>query len=115
MSDMWEKYPIDDKRSVATRVGGSILRNFNSDPDYNTCCIRTSMALNGAGALIQKSFCDHLKNIYVPPKVRASQGGDKLWYIASVYDMRVYLEARFGNPKRFKRMNKDDLAALNTG
>jgi hypothetical protein len=38
-----------------------------------------------------------------------------MWYIASVYDMRVYLEARFGQPKRFKRMSKEDLAALNTG
>jgi hypothetical protein len=115
MSVMWDKYPIEDKRVVATSVGGSILSNFNDDPNYNTCCIRTSLALNKSGALISKHVCDHLSNPYVPPKVRASQGSDKLWYIASVYDMRVYLESTFGRPKRFKRMSKEDLAALNTG
>ncbi|MGA7236640.1 MAG: T6SS effector amidase Tae4 family protein [Bryobacteraceae bacterium] len=115
MSAMWEKYPIDDKRAVATRVGGSILWDFNHDPDYNTCCIRTSLALNSSGAPITKHFCDSLKNPYVPPKVRASRGSDNQWYIASVYDMRVYLEARFGQPKRFKRMSKEDLAAQKTG
>ena len=98
MSVMWDKYPIDAKRAVASRVGGSILWDFNHDPNYNTCCIRTSLALNYSGAPIAKNFCDHLQNPYVPPKVRASQGQDKMWYIASVYDMRVYLEARFGPP-----------------
>jgi hypothetical protein len=115
MSAMWDNYPVDDKAAVVTRVGGSILRNFNSDPNYNTCCIRTSLALNSSGAHISKHYCDQLKNKYVPPKVRASQGGDKLWYIASVYDMRVYLEHKYGHPKHFKRMSKDELAALNTG
>src|ERR1700761_1294881 len=115
LSAMWAQYPVEDKRSVATRVGGSILRDFNSDPNYDTCCIRTSFALNYAGSAIRKSFCDHLKNPYVPPRVRASQGGDKLWYIASVLDMRVYLENRFGQPKRFKRMSQEDFAKQNTG
>lgn len=115
ISAMWDLYPTEDKRTVATKVGGSILHNFNHDPNYNTCCIRTSLALNYSGAHIRKHLCDHLKNHYVPPKVRASQGKDKLWYIASVYDMRVYLEAVFGHPKRFKRMSKEHLAAHNTG
>lgn len=115
ISAMWDNYPIDDKHEVVTRVGGSILSDFNHDPNYNTCCVRTSLALNKSGALISKKFCDGLKNPYVPPKVRAHQGHDKLWYIASVYDMRVYLEARFGHPKHFKRISKQDLAALKTG
>jgi len=115
MSAMWDKYPIDDKRTVATQVGGSILWDFNHTPDYNTCCIRTSLALNQSGAPISKKFCNDLKNPYVPPKVRASQGQDKMWYIASVYDMRVYLEALYGTPKKFKRMSKDELAKLKTG
>jgi hypothetical protein len=115
MSAMWDNYPIDDKLAVVTRVGGSILSDFNGDPNYNTCCIRTSLALNKSGSHISKAFCDGLRNPYVLPKVRARQGGDKLWYIASVYDMRVYLEAFFGRPKRFKRMSKEDLAALKTG
>lgn len=115
MSAMWNNYPVDDKAAVVNRVGGSILRNYNDDPNYNTCCIRTSLALNFAGAHISKRYCDQLKNKYVPPKVRASQGGDKPWYIASVYDMRVYLENKYGHPKHFKRLSKDELAALNTG
>ncbi|HEY4361404.1 MAG TPA: T6SS effector amidase Tae4 family protein [Bryobacteraceae bacterium] len=115
MSAMWDKYPTDSREAVCTRVGGSILWDFKHDSDYNTCCIRTSLALNYSGVPIAKNVCDGLKNPYVPPKVRASQGADKMWYIASVYDMRVYLEARFGQPKRFKRMSKNDLAALNTG
>jgi hypothetical protein len=115
ISAMWNNYPIEDKNTVANSVRGSILWDFNHDPNYNTCCIRTSLALNKSGVPISKNVCDHLTNRYVPPKVRASQGGDKSWYIASVYDMRVYLEATFGQPKRFKRMSKDDLAALNTG
>ena len=112
MSAMWDKYPIDDKSAVANQVGGSILWDFNHDPKYNTCCIRTSLALNYSGAPIAKDVCDNLKNPYVPPKVRASQGKDKMWYIASVYDMRVYLEATYGQPKKFKRMSREDLAAL---
>jgi hypothetical protein len=115
MTVMWDKYPIDDKSAVVQRVGGSILQDYNSDPNYNTCCIRTSLALNYSGVPIVKSVCNQLPNKYVPPKVRARQGGDKLWYIASVYDMRVYLEARFGRPKHFKPMSKEALAALNTG
>jgi hypothetical protein len=115
ISAMWDKYPIGEKSTVANQVGGSILRDFNSDPDYNTCCIRTSLALNYSGAPIAKNVCDHLRNPYVPPKVRAGKGNDNLWYIASVYDMRVYLEASYGQPKRFKRMSKEDLAALKTG
>ena len=116
MSVMWNNYPdTPDKRLVAQSVGGSILNDFNSDPNYNTCCIRTSLVLNKSGVPISKSFCDGLQNRYVPPKVRAGQGADKNWYIASVYDMRVYLEARFGQPKRFKRMSKEELMALNTG
>jgi len=112
---MWDQYPIDDKSAVAHKVGGSILWDFNHDPNYNTCCIRTSLALNYSGAPVSKDVCDHLSNPYVPPKVRAGQGKDKMWYIASVYDMRVYLEATFGHPKPFKRMSKEDLAALKTG
>ena len=114
-SAMWDKYPDSLKETVANQVGGSILQDFNSDPGYNTCCIRTSLALNYGGAPISKSVCDHLKNKYVPPKVRAGKGNDNMWYIASVYDMRVYLEATFGQPKKFKRMSKEDLAALKTG
>ena len=35
-------------------------------------------------------------------KVRASKGGDDKWYIYSCYDLRAYLETRFGYAKKFK-------------
>jgi hypothetical protein len=116
-SAIWEKYPDTQDRSlVVNSVGGSILSDYNSDPkNYNTCAVRTSLALNNSGVPILKNLCDGLKNPYVPPRVRAYQGKDKNWYIASVYDLRVYMEARFGHPKHFKPMSSDDLAALNTG
>ena len=116
LSAMWENYPNGPKSQVATLVGGSIAWDINHDSNYNTCCIRTSRALNLSGAPIEKSYCDGLKNKYVPPKVRTDTGSDKkFFYIASVYDMRVYLEARYGQPTRFKKMSKADLIKEQTG
>jgi Type VI secretion system (T6SS), amidase effector protein 4 len=116
VSVMWEKYPRGAKAEVASLVGGSIGWDINHDSSYNTCCIRTSRALNLSGAPIEKSFCDGLKNKYVPPKVRTDTGSDKkFFYIPSVLDMRVYLEARYGLPTRFNKMSKADLIKENTG
>ena len=35
------------------------------------------------------------------PKVRASRGADKRWYIYNCSDQRVYLTHRFGRAKQF--------------
>jgi Type VI secretion system (T6SS), amidase effector protein 4 len=109
VSVMWPKYPKEEKSVVASLVGGSIAWDINHDTKYNTCTVRTSRALNLSGAPIEKSFCDGLKNRYVPPKVRTDTGSDKKFvYITSVYDMRVYLEARYGQPRKFDKMSEED-------
>ena len=41
-------------------------------------------------------------NPYVPGKLRTDKGGDDKRYFFSTYDMRVYLNARYGYGKKFK-------------
>jgi len=109
MSTMWNQYPKDhDKAAVAKVIGGTVEVDVVKY-HWDTCCIRTSRALNYAGAPV--AGFSGLKNEYVPPKVRAIQGGDKKWYIYSVYDMRVYLRNKFGHPKTYpRRTSKADMA-----
>jgi hypothetical protein len=53
---MWDQYPTYLKDAVTKKVGGAILRDFNNDPNnYNTCCIRTCLALNYGGAPVSKA------------------------------------------------------------
>jgi hypothetical protein len=99
MSAMWNEYPNDhDKAAVARTIGGTVEVDVVKH-GWDTCCIRTSRALNYGGTPVQ-GF-SRMQNEYVPPKVRAIPGADKKWYIYSVYDMRVYLRNRFGHPRRF--------------
>jgi hypothetical protein len=46
------------------------------------------------------------------PKVRASKGGDNKWYIYSCYDLRVYLQNRYGHAKRFGSFETSDLSGV---
>jgi hypothetical protein len=101
MSLMWKEYPNDhDKAAVGRTIGGTVEVDVVKY-GWDTCCIRTSRALNYGGTPVNGFGA--MQNEYVPPKVRAIQGGDKKWYIYSVYDMRVYLRNRFGHAKRFPR------------
>jgi hypothetical protein len=109
MSAMWNEYPIDhDKAAVGRAIGGTVEVDVVTYK-WDTCCIRTSRALNYGGTPVQ-AF-GGMQNEYVPPKVRAIQGADKKWYIYSVYDMRVYLRNRFGHPKSFSpKLSSADMA-----
>ena len=110
LKDMWPHYPTETKDQVAVLVGGAIGTNIIKY-DWETCCIRLSRALNLSGAPIagfEKMANPHMSG--PNPKVRARKGADSKWYIYSCYDLRVYLENRFGRPKRFGSYEASDLS-----
>ena len=93
-------------------VGGSCGDNITKY-DWNTCCIRLSRALNYSARPVQGFSGIANPGLGPTAKVRASKGGDDKWYIYSCYDMRAYLEARFGLPKTFHHAFADvDLSGL---
>jgi hypothetical protein len=98
LSAMWNEYPIGPKEAVGTLIGGDVAANISAN-DWDTCAIRMSRALNYGGSPVE-GF-EGMRNQYVPSKVRAIHGADKKWYIYSVYDMRVYLTNRFGQPAKY--------------
>jgi hypothetical protein len=99
LSEMWPQYPDGPKEDVATLVGGPIGDHITKD-GWDSCCVRTSRALNYAGAPVD-GF-QKMKNRYMDSgNVRAAKGADGKWYIYSVYDMDIYLTNRFGPAKRF--------------
>lgn len=109
-----EKYPLGTGQDVATLVGGTVESNYN-DPKYtaykDTCAIRVSRALNYAGDPIPPT--GNLDNPYTKGKVRNDKGGDKKRYIYSTYDIRVYLNTRYGHAKKFKSSAKpEDLSGV---
>lgn len=79
--DYW-RYP--SPKSVQTLTGGE-----TADPDItNTCAIRMSHAMNGAG-------------VVVPPtwgRVTNRRGANRRYYIIRVTDLRTFLESRLGPP-----------------
>jgi hypothetical protein len=107
---MWNEYPKGTPDTVATLVGGPIGKNI-TDYKWETCCIRLSRALNYGGRPITGFSAIKQKGL-ATGQVRAGQGADKLWYIYSCYDLRAYLEARFGNPKRFGSYEGSDLSGI---
>jgi hypothetical protein len=109
---MWPEYPIGLPSDVAVLVGGTLGDNINK-LHWETCCIRLSRSLNYAGQHVE-GF-GKMANPYMNgpnAKVRASKGADNLWYIYSCYDLRVYLEKRFGHAKRFGSFEESDLSGV---
>ena len=108
---MWSHYPIGSPAEVAVLVGGTVGQNITKYK-WETCCIRLSRSLNLGGRPVQ-GFAG-MANPYMSgpsPKVRASKGDGDKWYIYSCYDLRVYLESRFGRAKRYGSFEKSDLSA----
>jgi hypothetical protein len=109
-------YPNGSADDVANLVGGTVKSNF-FDAAYtaykDTCAIRISRALNSAGAPIPAGG-GGLNNPYMEKrKIRTDQGGDSKWYIYSTYDMRAYLDGKYGGHKTFPATTgPSDLAAL---
>ncbi len=97
------KYAAGPKEDVAALIGGTVEANIN-DPKYtaykDTCAIRVSRALNYAGDPIPPAG-GGVDNPYVAGKVRTDKGGDGKFYIYSTYDMRAYLNTRYGKAKKF--------------
>jgi hypothetical protein len=112
LADMWTQYPTDSKSAVATLVGGTCGDNITKY-DWDTCCIRLSHALNYSARPVEGFSGIANPGLGPTAKVRASKGGDNKWYIYSCYDMRAYLEVRFGLPKTFHHAFEDvDLSGL---
>lgn len=110
LDKMWPNYPIGTPAEVAVLVGGPVGDNITKY-NWETCCIRLSRSLNIAGRPIE-GFSD-MANPYMPgpkAKVRASKGDDNKWYIYSCYDLREYLNNRFGRAKKFGSYEKSDLS-----
>lgn len=112
LTEMWPQYPNGSKEEVAVLVGGTAGSNITKY-DWETCCIRLSHSLNFSGRPVQGFSV--MKNPYMSgenPKVRASKGSDNLWYIYSCYDLRVYLENRFGRAKKFGSFETSNLSGV---
>ncbi len=112
LSDMWDQYPLGAPAAVASLVGGPVGDHIVND-HWETCCIRCSRALNYSARPV--SDFSKMANKYMDgpnPKVRASKGGDDNWYIYSCYDLRVYLENRFGQAKKFGSYASSDLSGI---
>jgi hypothetical protein len=111
LKTMWPRYPIGSAEEVAALIGVSVGSNILKYK-WDTCCIRLSQALNTSGVPI-----DGFQNMASPyigipkAKVRASRGGDNGWYIYSCYDLRAYLESRFGYAKRFGSFESSALSS----
>jgi hypothetical protein len=109
---LWDNYPdTHSKEEVAVAVGGSVAANIR-EKDWETCCIRLSLSLTLSGQPIE-GFA-RMANSYIVKNgtVRAGKGADNKWYIYSCYDMRVYLQTRFGMPKKFGSYEKSDLSSV---
>jgi hypothetical protein len=104
MKDLISNYPADvDPAGLADQIGGNLGDRIKKE-DWETCCVRLSRTLN-LTALPVSNF-GKMKNYYiagpdkkVPGKIRAHQGGDNKWYIASCYDMHEYLRQKYFPPK----------------
>jgi len=107
-------YPSGTVDQIAKLVGGEVEKNllnakFTSYKD--TCAIRVSRALNYGGDPIP--YIGSIDNPYVKGKLRANKGSDDKRYIYSTYDMRVYLNVRYGYGKKFKStVTATDLAGV---
>jgi hypothetical protein len=111
LEDMWPEYPLGAPDGVAVLVGGTIGNNITKY-HWETCCIRLSRALNYGGRPVQ-GFAG-MANPYMDAKthVRAAKGADSKWYIYSCYDLRVYLQNRFGYGRKFGSFESSDLSAV---
>jgi len=112
LDSMWPQYPNGAPADVATLVGGTVGSNI-TESHWETCCIRLSRSLNYAGRPVE-GF-GGMANPYMDgpnPKVRAAKGGDNKWYIYSCYDLRVYLQTRFGHGKKFSSFEESDLSGV---
>lgn len=102
LANLQTHYPLGAAAEVAKLIGGQVEANFNN-PNYtaykDTCAIRICRALNYAGDPIPP--VSHVDNPYIKGKIRYDFGGDKKRYIYSTYDMRVYLNLRYGHGKKF--------------
>ncbi|MDQ3800279.1 MAG: type VI secretion system amidase effector protein Tae4 [Acidobacteriota bacterium] len=102
IESLFAAYPTGSVEEVAVVVGGDVaknLRNLNYPAYKDTCAIRVSRALNYGGDPIPFA-----RNIDVPQtggKVRYDMGGDKMRYIYSTYDIRAYLNVRYGRARKF--------------
>jgi hypothetical protein len=101
LADMWLQYPVGTKDEVATLIGGNCGDNITKY-DWDTCCIRLSRSLNYSARPVTGFSGIANPGLGPTTKVRASKGGDDKWYIYSCYDLRAYLETRFGYAKKFK-------------
>jgi hypothetical protein len=101
LADMWLQYPVGTKDEVATLIGGNCGDNITKY-DWDTCCIRLSRSLNYSARPVTGFSGIANPGLGPTAKVRASKGGDDKWYIYSCYDLRAYLETRFGYAKKFK-------------
>jgi len=109
-------YPNGTADAVANLVGGTVKGNF-FDAAYtaykDTCAIRISRALNSAGAPIPYAGGGLINPYMDKKKIRTDQGGDSKWYIYSTYDMRAYLDGKYGRHKTFPASTgPTDLSAL---
>ncbi|MCI0738220.1 MAG: type VI secretion system amidase effector protein Tae4 [Gemmataceae bacterium] len=104
-------HPFHDK--IYSLVGQP-LKKQAKDGKWSPCAIQVSYALNNSGAPLPKSS-SFITN--EPPigtrKVRLFPGGGDI-YIIDVYDMRAYLDGRYGEAENY-RGSKDKMIEAISG
>ena len=90
ITTLWSQFPADDdaKNTKLAKLVGGAIGDCITKENYETCCIRISRALNYTGNPVQ-GFESMANSGLATGKVRAKQGADKMWYIYSVYDLKV--------------------------
>jgi hypothetical protein len=78
----------------------SLVTNIPSIVD-ETCAVQLSYALNrcSGGVIVNYAYPDAT---VATGKVRGFEGNDKMNYIYSVVDMKVYLSNKYGTPENYK-------------
>lgn len=86
---MWAAYPHGEAKAVKRLIGGSV----NADYITNTCVIRVSRAINGAGGTLPITM-DLGKGL----RLLTVKGGDGKRYALRVREFQRYMELTHGKP-----------------
>ena len=85
LSTLYPNYWLYPSPAAVQKLVGGEARDRDIT---NTCAIRMSHAMNGAGVPIPRTW----------GKVTNRRGANKLYYIIRVSDLRSWMESRFGAP-----------------
>ena len=99
------KKPTEIKPLLTGDIGSAVKKN-----NWEVCAVNVSYALNHSAAPIEKY--DYADKGLATGKVRAKTDDTGKNYIYSVYDMKVYLDNRFGKAENYKGKKAQMIAKI---